>query len=286
MNRRRLYWLFLAFPICGTVRSAEAVESCFEQLPIAWTVTKSFVVSEEQTARIATCLGGSIRRLTNTFLSVHGQELRVNVMHAASEPDAMRLHSAVSALKGHRAFCVRTGTRVVEFTGRGATVALATKVSYELGLVPKPTAVRYRVAAKLVTVERADYMSLNRLSNLLQSVASAPRDANMRREIGDLATRFDFGRRLTLRSRDHSTNGPRYEFDPGATGVRTCLSDEATVYSFEAQSECLGVPFVTLHAEITCNDTGVTRTTRQADASLLAATAFWPVDEPEIVATE
>jgi hypothetical protein len=51
---------------------------------------------------------------------------------------------------------VRKDRVVIEYVGKDIDVTLATKTSYELGLLEKPGNVRYRVTAELATVEKAD----------------------------------------------------------------------------------------------------------------------------------
>jgi transglutaminase-like putative cysteine protease len=62
------------------------------------------------------------------------------------------------------------------------------------------------------------------------------------------------------------------------------VSGDRHTWSFEDPPSLLGVPYVSLTAEITSTFDGLTPSTRKADPALTAATPFWPVDDPEIVA--
>jgi hypothetical protein len=287
LERRTLPVLPAVFVLAAAAASAsadEAVDRCFDDLPIGWRVTRSFVVPPDQTAAIAQRLGGSIRRLTNTFLSVQGREVRVNIIDGATDEDAAKLHSAVSRLKGHAAFCVRQDRRVVEFTGRQVSVALATKASYELGLVPRPEKVRYRVMAKIATVDEADYMSFNRLFNLFLQARADPADAETAGQVSALSKRFRFGDQLTLRTSSSSRFGPAIRLDPDPDNQELAAHGETITYTFSQTPRALGVPFVTATIDVTANDAGVTPTARRLDEGLLSPTRFWPADDPEIIA--
>lgn len=167
-------WMLPFDPVSG---AASPVETCFEKMPPGWSVTKSFIVADDQTRAIGQRLGAPMRRLSNTFLLVHGQPIQMNVLHAGSDADAATLHAAIVGMKSDPSFCARDGWRVIECTGRAATVALATKVAFELGFRPRPRAIRYRVTAELATLEKSDYMHFNELCGLFLGADSSPSDS-------------------------------------------------------------------------------------------------------------
>jgi hypothetical protein len=128
---------------CGRVqnnqgRNGLSVDPAFNALPAGYSVDKSMVASPEETRAISQKLGAAIERLSNTYLTVEGRPIQVNILDAPSDQDAVTLHRAISQMKGDPAFCLRTGRRVIEYVGSGIDVALATKVSYDLGFVTKP----------------------------------------------------------------------------------------------------------------------------------------------------
>ena len=175
----------IALSTCSSEsQNLKAVDSVFEKLPPHWAVVESFIVPSEQTVAIQTKFGAPIATLSNTVLSVHGQRIQVNLIDCPAEKDAIKIYDVISGMKEHPAFCVRRGNRVVEFVGD--SVQLAIKTTYELGLIPKPTGIRFRVTAELVPVDECDYMSFNELFNLFVRVRNSPGDEEAKSQIREL----------------------------------------------------------------------------------------------------
>jgi len=259
-----------------------AVDSSFEKLPPHWAVVESSIVSSDQTAAIQTKLGAGIATLSNTVLSVHGQRIQVNLIDCPAEKDATKIYDVISAMKEHPAFCLRTGNTVVEFVGD--SIQLATKATYELGLMPKPTGIQFRVTAELVPVDECDYMSFNELFNLFLRVRKSSGDEEAKSQIRELSKRFQFGDRVELRTSTAEDARPMYHFEPEPAGEHTAAHGETVTYIFGDTHDSLGVPCISLVAEIRTRDDGMTATTRGEDSKLIAPTDFWPVDDPDIVA--
>lgn len=289
MNRQGMQAILTAIlfgiaAVVAPVQAAEKADVCFDRLPPGWTIIRSFVAAQDQTAAIAKRLGAPIGKLSNTLLSVHGQQVQVNILESRNDAGATKLHAAVSRMKGDPAFCVRKGRKVFEYTGTTTTVALATKVSYELGFVPKPREVRYRVVADVATVDVADYMSSNKLFNLFLKKAHDPGDTRIPAQIAELSGRFRFGNRITLRRPGEGKRSTVYRFAQPPVKKEATKQNDTVTFAFDNTSRSLGVPYVTLTADITTGGTGITPDRRKADKRLLAATEFWPAEDPQIVA--
>jgi len=284
MNAITARLLVVALLMSGAMsaRGAEPPDACFRDLPPGCFITQSFVVPRNQTVAIGRKLGAKLTKLSNTYLSVHGKPIQVNILVASTDAGATRLHGVISRIKQHPAFCLRDGKRVIEYVGNDP--ALATKTSYELGFLKKPRRVRYRVVARLATVDKADYMSFNKLFNLFLSTNAANPSKQARAQIAELARLFQLGTTITLRASNRAKGKPTYRFTPAQTAEKKASHSETITYSFDNPREVLGVPYVILEAEITTDQTGVTPTTRKPDKTLLAATEFWPADDPRIVA--
>ena len=117
-----------------SARGAEPADDCFKNLPPGYSITKSSVVSRDETKAIGARLGTPILKLSNTLLVVQGTSIQVNILDVRTEADAIQLHKTLSAMHRHPAFCFRIGKRVVEYA-KNNDPALATKVSYELGFL-------------------------------------------------------------------------------------------------------------------------------------------------------
>jgi hypothetical protein len=269
--------------LCPSFSTAgvQNVDPCFDKLPVGWRITKSFIASEEQTAAIGRKLGTRIMKLSNTVLSVQGQSIQVNIFECHSDNDAEKLHKTILQMKGHPAFCLCTGKTVIELVGKD--VALATKTGYELGFVPKPTEVRYHIFAQIALLDKSDYMSFNKLSNLFFALMEEPNNERIKAQIAYLSKRFEFGRHICLRTCGNESTKPVYRFNPRPIDTQVDLARERTTYTFGSAPLSLGVPYVSVEAEITTRERAVLHTARKGDEALLAQTSFWPVDDPNIV---
>lgn len=259
----------------------KAVDKCFTNLPPHWAIAESFFVSADETRAIQEKLGVPIERLSNTVLVVHGQQIQVNLLDCPSENDAKKLHDVISGMKGHPAFCLRRDKRVIEFVGD--SIQLAIKTSHELGFIPKPTEARFRVTAELVPIDECDYMSANELFNLFLRVRNDPGDQVAKSRIVELSKRFRFGREIQLRTSMGDGARPACRFTPEPGGKHAAGHGETVTYTFKDTPDWLGVPYVSLVAEIKTRNDGLTATSREEARELLAATEFWPVNAPEII---
>ena len=271
--------------LMGAVTSArgdEAAEACFRNLPPGCRLVESFVAPRNQTAAVGRKLGAEIRKLSNTVLMVHGGRIQVNILDASTDAGAAALHRAISGMKADPAFCLRVGKRVIEYVG--GDPALATKTSYELGFLPKPRQIRYRIVAKMATVDRADYMAFNEFSNLFFATDAKAPSKESASQIAALSRRFRFGRSVTLRTAGLGRAKSTHSFIPVPDRRRAARHGETMTYSFRRPATVLGVPYITATMDITADDTGVTPTARKADGRLLSSTEFWPSDDPDIAA--
>ena len=267
--------------VVSHAKADEPADDCFSDLPFGCFVTKSFVAPPNQTANIGQRLGASLKKLSNTYLTVHGSPIQVNILDTATEADAKKLYTVISNMKGHPAFCLRIKNRVIEFVGNDP--ALAVKTSYELGFLKKPRVVRYRIKAEISTIDKADYMSFNRLFNIFLSTDSKNPGKEALSEITRLSKRFQFGTSLTMRSPDLDKSKAAYEFTPAPYAKKTTEND-VMIYLFRNPPKSIGVPYVTTTMQITTDETGFVPTTRKAGRTLLSPTEFFPSNDPEIIA--
>lgn len=276
----------LSLWLCGagmtlSVSAADSLDSCFQNLPAGCFVKSSVELSQDQVVAISGRLGAAIKRISNNFLTVQGNAIQVNIVEGETEPDAEALYKTLSRMKTDPAFCLREGTRVVEYVGNDS--ALAIKTSYELGFIAKPRQIRYRVTAEVAAIDKADYMAINDLFN--QFLTAGQREAGQAAppQILTLCERFQFGNTITLRKPDDPSHAV-YRFNPRPQDSSESSTSDTITYSFDPIDIAFGVPYVTFTAEISVDDTGLTPATRRPDKALLAATEWWPVDDPDVKA--
>lgn len=262
-----------------TTAMAGVSDRCFEEMPFGCLLIRSDIIPKDQTDSIGRKLGAPLRRLSNNYLRIQGKPVQVNILEAATPTDAVRIHKTISAMKGHPAFCLIQDNKVIEFCN--ADVATAIKTSYELGFSPKPRKILYGLTAQISTINKADYLSFNELFNVFLNTNTKNPSQESINKIKTLSRDFIFGTSISLRKQPNRSTS--YEFTPSAVEI-TDMPPDQTSYSFKQIPNVLGIPFVTLSARITCDDTGMTPTDRKADKGLLSATSYWPVDDPQIQA--
>jgi hypothetical protein len=265
-----------------SVQPSDISGGLFKTLPVGWEVKESFVVPESETAAIGRKLGGRIRKLSNTFLSVQGKQLQVNSIECIAVQDAERVHKSILAVKGHPAFCLRRDDLVVEFVGDEVSVAI--KAAYELGLKPKPAEAQYKISFDAAPIERGDFMSWNRLFNLFVAMEERPDDEDVRSQITELSGKFQFAQEINLRTCGSGKTKSAYRFKPDATRVEVTAHGDVTRYAFSELPRKFGVPSVSIEATVTAQEGGFTASSRGAGDGLLGPTEFWPADDLEIKA--
>ena len=276
--------LFLATLGVSQQTEVDPAEPCFRDLPIGWHLTRSYVVPRDQTEAIGRRLGTPLRKLTNSFLSVHGTTFRVNLLHAGTAADATALQQKIRGMKSDAAFCLRDGLRVIEFSGREATVPVARIAALELGFVPRPDRVRYRVTARIACVDQADYMAFNRLSQLLMAEPGRTLSTEERSEMAELKRGFRFGNQLALRVPAEGDVGAQEAwFDP--LPADASRQGDRMVYTFRDPPRRGDVPWVNATLVVTVPGQALTPSGANAAApELTAATPRWPAADPEIIA--
>jgi hypothetical protein len=258
----------------------ESAEPLLRDLPPGILLKSSAAVAPEQAKAIGQKLGGEIERLSNSVLSVHGRTIQVNAITAANDASAQSIEQALLKMKAFP-FCLRKDRLVVEYVGKDIDAALATKTTFELGLLPKPKSVRYRVTAELAAIDRADYMSCNTLFSHFLALRS-DRNEETRRQIGQLSQKFSFGHQLILRNPDLGGEPSAYRFEPSPSDSQKLGS--TVKYSFAELPEREGVPFVTVTMDVTANETGLLTSQGTPTKPLRSATPFWPADDRRILA--
>jgi hypothetical protein len=259
------------------------VPECFEELPPGISIKKSFFAPENTVDAIAKKFGAKIEKISNTIFDAYGGMVQINIVYAASDEDAEKFYKILLEVhKGDTDYCFRKGLRVFEFAKAGPM--LVRRVTYELGLkdgdVELPSSICYRVTADLAMVEKAGYMSSNKLCNLLISAGKSDRNEEMLREIKEVSRRFKFGNYIMLRKPE--LGEIKYGFQPAAVKHEE-VSGSTVRYFFEDSKECFGVPYVTVSMEISVNNEVYTPTDRKPDKQLVSATGFWPADDPGII---
>ncbi|UCG46714.1 MAG: transglutaminase domain-containing protein [Phycisphaerales bacterium] len=281
---RHVAALVVVGAIAGTLapHAAPAAEPPFDELPPGWKVVESFVAPRNQAAAIGKRLGGTISRLSNTILATGESRIQVNIIECPTEKDAVAIHKAILKVKGHPAFCLKIGKKVVEFVGD--QTALAVKTAFELGFRPKPERATYRITFEAAPLAGGDYMAWNKLFNLFLEIERNPNDDGVRSQIAALSRRFRFGDKVALRTqRKVSKAKPAYSFKPLASGVELLDSGEIACYSFKSLPEKMGVPVLSIEATVVTHANPEMPATLGRDESLVKPTEFWPSDYPGVV---
>lgn len=111
-------------------------EEIFQNLPEGWKIDKSVVAPKDQTLAFSRKLGVRISKLTNTYLSIDGKPLQVNVVYCNTERGAERAFEAiVEEHDGHTINAARYNKTVVEFANCDK-VELIKQARVGLGFAP------------------------------------------------------------------------------------------------------------------------------------------------------
>lgn len=262
----------------GQARIAnQPAEPLLRNLPPGMTVVSSSEIPAANRESIGNKLGGKIARLTNSTIRVQGRPIQVNVIVAADDASADALWGSLNRIK-RPPFLVRRSREIIEYVANDDS--LARKTTWELGIEPKPKAVRYRVTAELATVDKPDDMAANPLFQACidQSLRSTPANAA---KIAELAAKFTFGKSLALRNSDQGGE-TKVKFEPAPLASRDAGSK--TVHEFGELPVRHGVPYAKAIIETTVMGADFTSTSasKAPDAALTSATSRWPADDPKI----
>jgi len=253
----------------------KSVRDPFANLPAGWKVERTIVVPDAQLATFSKSLGGQVIRVTNTFLSVSGQQLRVNVVMCQADADATKVFDALLAgKKGNRDLVLRDGRSVIEFLA--ADIRLIRRAHYELGF--KPRRVTYRVTFQAAPIDDGDPMAWNELYN-----AFLAGDAGTNR-VRELSPKFRFGNNVLVRSFGQGGEPARFVFTPESKSSSLVAGNESTRFTFAALPQKNGVPQVAVNATIVSEAFAFTPSNRTADPEIVGPNAFWPSTDPELVA--
>jgi hypothetical protein len=281
MISRRVLDIFGCVVVLLAAKAAFAQEvesgSVLKKLPPGLVLEGSTVAPADQLQAIGKKLGGQLERLTNSQLTVHGRGIQVNLLLAADETSAAAILESLHQIKPHP-FAFRTGRQVVEYVGESIDEALALKTSYELGLMEKPRRVRYQVIAQLATVDSGDYMACNPLFNAFLAAESRP-GGTTTKQIKDLSAKLEFGNSLTLRHPKLFDEPSEFQFDPQP--AQTTESSNQFIATFENLPNKFDVPYTTATLQITVDESGLVPAD-EPGPELVAATVFWPADDPAI----
>src|SRR6478672_7004806 len=270
---RLCFPLLTLLAIAGQCSTAQCQEPDLRRLPPGLVVEKAIEVNAAQVEAIGKKLGGKITRLSNIFLRVSSRPIQVNFITAADAPNATAIFKSIAK---PYPFCIQKGALVVEYVSKEADAAVATKTSYELGILPKPSRVRYRVTAELATVDKADYMACNPLLVELLALEQSG-DQTKLQNIKDLAAKFRFGRDLVLRNT--KLDSATYNFQPAAINSRE--SPASISFSFDKLPLWQSIPYVTANLDITVDDSAFLASA-EPPRTLTAATKLWPADDPDL----
>ncbi len=256
------------------VAQDKVAEPLLAKVPAGVFVHSSIAVGDADLARISRSLGGDLRRVTNSTLSVHGASIRFNVIACADESSGDSVYAALAKMKA-APFLLRVDPQtIVEYVGKPGDDPVARKASWELGLTEKPEQLRYTIRARLATVDDPSYMDCNPLFNAFLR-CTGPDDVEGRARIEELAGKFHFGDELTLRAE----SGVNYSFAPEP--ARRSDHGALTTLRFEKLPTQFGVPYVDCTIDLTLDDSGFTRAEAPGGA-LVEATPSWPADGRDV----
>lgn len=244
--------------------------------PASFSVTGKQVEPAGRLPQLSKRLGGEIAALTHYFLSAGDTRVSVNVILAADEAAAQRVHGTLLRGGGdarHRV--ARQGRFVVEIVGHDGRQWHRFKKA--LGLLDhRPR--RYRVTARFGLVLSGDAGLINRLFNLL--LRPQPDSAQWTAGLQQLRSTLIFGTTLALRRAPTAAGAAKYSSTPKPTGQGH--SGARVVFTFGKVPSLHGIPYVDVVAEVPTVGWRPSGKATAPGPELTAATPAWPAGDPEI----
>ncbi len=116
-NARNKYILGLFIMVFLATGSLAITQKVFKDLPAGWKVEKTIDIPKDQLMVISKKLGARVYKLSNTYLTVNGQPLQVNIMHCRRKKSADKIYQAIlSVHNGDTNFVIQKGVTVIELT--------------------------------------------------------------------------------------------------------------------------------------------------------------------------
>ena len=251
-------------------------ESCFEEMPAGWQLTKSMSLSGDELLPFCQKFGVEIERLSNNRITDGSGTMQINAVHCDTEKDARKLYKAFSALHDNPRDCILNGRTVYEFVLRGGDASdLFARARYELGLQPKSQ--KYVVEFDAAPVIDGEYANWNRLFNLfLEHQAGRAVD----QQIMELARGFEFGDRLLLKKSGIGQGPSHWTCKPAAT--ETLAGDANVSFRFVDLDRRVGVPSVSVVGRVLSETDGKVPLKGEVDPQTTEATKYWPVGDAQV----
>lgn len=273
---------FLAVSLAfAALPSARAARGGGRRAPAGFEVLESFDVPAAQRSAIAKRLGARIVSFSHTSFAVHGRSLEMNVIKCSNSEEAAKVHKIILRTKKHDAFCFISDSTVIEFIGQDTNLAIL--AAFELGFKPRPKMASYKISFRLAPVDKADYTSCKKLSNLFASASADRSNTAFEGRIAMMTGKFRFGNEVVLRAIGGGDAVPSYSFEPSAAKTTPLAGGDMSKYTFRDLPREVNVPFVSVTATIHTAPGAIVPTTRMAGPELLGPTEYWPSDDPEIV---
>lgn len=194
---------FLVFGISkqllGAPQITAAQDTTFAKLPNGWTA-KSTELPRQKVAAIGSKLGGNAEFITNTIVSDGKRQVQINVIGAHTQAAAQAIYENLSKAKQNNQHVQLQERRVYEFVCRTDEQArFALEAMYRLPIAPKT--VKYEIAFDAAPLQSCDPMSWNKLySTFIAMEAKGSQQAELKKRIQNLSSRFEFGSAFDLKS--------------------------------------------------------------------------------------
>ena len=290
LRNRRRPWLitvfvamvatFLIVRFAQGMAPTEVAERFLEELPEGWQVTQSMKIPTRQTAAIARKLGIRIQLLTNNRITDGNGVLQINAIHCPNPHAAQNAYQSLVTMHSNPRDCIVNKTTVYELIRRsGDTSRLYADSRYRLGLQPKEQ--MYEIQFAAVPVSDGDPMAWNKLFNLFLA-REANGTALIDERIKQLAKSFVFSKEVTLRDMLDGGGKTSWMLQPTPNREIRCCGGDARTFVFSRLPTLVELPVIKISGQLKSTTGSTTTSNRTAASELLAATKFWPVDDPVV----
>lgn len=276
-------WIFLPrkqagptsnFELRQVAASKTNEELPFKQLPKGWKVEKDIAVP---VAKFAAKMPVPLKDLHNTFLSYEGESVQINSLLCGSESDAEKLRQTLAKGKPNPRFVCRKKMWVFELAVRDTkAVKVALQARDQLELNPKEAT--YRVQVQVAPYSKGDAGEANQFFNAFLRLKNA--DEKARKDLEELASKFEFANRLSVRLYGQGEKGSEWTTQPAAK--RTSKLSSTLDFEWQELPKTLKVPVVELSGRIQSKYLATSPASPGDRDANLRSTSRWPTEEARI----
>jgi hypothetical protein len=293
LNTQRLFkclFIILMILMCCSVSygSMAQEENSIEnvKLPPNWTVQKIAEAPKETLIGLSQKLGGELVSAKNYLIDVKGVMLKIGVAECKTEEDAQKIYQYFLSHGKKEEECLLKGIKIFEFQSNSSQLinmarSLWSGEAETSGeMMDTLDQAVWKVKIIAAPLQKADYMSIQTLSNLMMSYQENPESAEIKSQIENTKKQFAFSNLIHLRYEVPPWGAPQYSIE---NAEKTAQENDIVTFSVDEPQYKLGIPYIEIHATIPVKLSTFYRPRSEINkTNLTAETPYWPASDTKI----